>query len=445
MAMMTTLAMVGAFPALHSQAQDPFDELEEEVSSSQDSQAGKTAAERYGEYRQAQSAEYEAYRKKLLAEYEKYRQIEREEQARFDSKVAEQWDDPVTSTRKEWVEYAGDLKERSRVDFEKQTITLEFAEEAAPSVAGAEEGDQVDEKRVRSRLTDLVKKDRAQAFADDQVVSAIEARAKEEVEYLETAPVQAEPLLSAYLTGKQETSDADIEAIVDNMMDGMEASVSEDSKGRTIQTAIVPLSAPESVLGGEPPAPGGKGRPAPGALPRKAANVWRHVDSSASDVDVPHALILAIIETESAYNPQAKSGVPAYGLMQIVPTSAGMDATEQLFGKPRLLAPSYLYDSQKNIEIGSVYLQILFYRYLKGIEDPLSRLYCSIAAYNTGAGNVSRAFTGSRRIKNAIPKINELSPQQVYDHLIENLPHGETRKYLDRVSKRKAKYEGMGA
>ncbi len=211
--MMALLAMVCAFPALHSQAQDPFDELEKEISSSQDSQEGKTSAERYGEYKQDRSAEYEAYREKLLAEYEKYRQIEREEQARFDAKAAEQWDDPVTSTRKEWVEYAGDLKERSRVDFEKKTITLEFAEEAAPPVAEAEEAAPVDDERVRSRLADLVKKDRAQAFADDQVVSAIEARVKEEVEFLETAPVQAEPLLSAYLTGKQETSDAEIEAI----------------------------------------------------------------------------------------------------------------------------------------------------------------------------------------------------------------------------------------
>ena len=79
-AMMALLAMVCAFPALHGQAQDPFDELEKEISSSQDSQEGKTAAERYGEYKQDRSAEYEAYREKLLAEYEKYRQIEREEQ-----------------------------------------------------------------------------------------------------------------------------------------------------------------------------------------------------------------------------------------------------------------------------------------------------------------------------------------------------------------------------
>ena len=83
--------------------------------------------------------------------------------------------------------------------------------------------------------------------------------------------------------------------------------------------------------------------------------------------------------------------MPAYGLMQIVPESAGKDATQQLFGQPKLLAPSYLYNSDNNIQVGTTYLNILYYRYLRKIENPTSRLYCTIAAYNTGAGNVAKA------------------------------------------------------
>lgn len=151
-----------------------------------------------------------------------------------------------------------------------------------------------------------------------------------------------------------------------------------------------------------------------------------------------------MIESESSFNPRAKSHIPAYGLMQIVPNSAGKDATAYLFGKAKVLTPSYLYDSDKNIAIGGAYLHILFYRYLKAVENPTSRLFCTIAAYNTGAGNVARAFTGdSRSVNKAAPMINSLTPQQVYQRLKRDLPYDETRRYIEKVSTRMGKYQGL--
>jgi len=152
------------------------------------------------------------------------------------------------------------------------------------------------------------------------------------------------------------------------------------------------------------------------------------------------ASVFAIIETEPAFNPLARSPAPAYGLMQIVPRSSGLDATQVLFGRSRILAPSYLYNAEKNIEIGAIYLELLFDRYLSGIQDPRSRLYCVIAAYNTGAGNVFRTFTGRTRSQAAFAEINAMPPDGVYRHLIRNLPYGETRRYLADVVDRMAKY-----
>ncbi|MCV5855917.1 transglycosylase SLT domain-containing protein, partial [Escherichia coli] len=41
--------------------------------------------------------------------------------------------------------------------------------------------------------------------------------------------------------------------------------------------------------------------------------------------DIPEDLIYAIIKTESSFNPYAVSWANAYGLMQVVPKTAGRD------------------------------------------------------------------------------------------------------------------------
>jgi membrane-bound lytic murein transglycosylase C len=70
-------------------------------------------------------------------------------------------------------------------------------------------------------------------------------------------------------------------------------------------------------------------------------------------------------------------------------------------------------------------------------------LYCVIAAYNTGAGNVARAFNKDRStsIGKASKVINQMTPQQVYDHLVVNLPYDETKNYLKKVNSRIALYK----
>ena len=93
--------------------------------------------------------------------------------------------------------------------------------------------------------------------------------------------------------------------------------------------------------------------------------------------------------------------------------------------------------------MGTAYLYILYNRYLQEITDPTSRMYCAIAAYNTGAGNVARAFTGTTSVSRAAQAINRMSPQQVYTHLVQRLPHQETRDYLQRVTSRMTMYQSM--
>jgi len=78
---------------------------------------------------------------------------------------------------------------------------------------------------------------------------------------------------------------------------------------------------------------------------------------------------------------------------------------------------------------------------LRKIDDSTSRLFCTIAAYNTGAGNVAKSFIGSYNLNKAAQKINTLSPVEVYRNLRKNLPHDETKDYIKRVAMRLAKYQ----
>lgn len=156
-----------------------------------------------------------------------------------------------------------------------------------------------------------------------------------------------------------------------------------------------------------------------------------YVDKFSRKYRVSPNLVYAIIKTESDFNPWAVSHVPAYGLMQIVPKTAGADIYRFLHGKKSIPSSTFLYKPENNIQYGSAYLHILDTRYLAAITNPISREYCVIAAYNGGAGNVLRTFDADRT--KAALRINSLSPHDVYNRLYTRLPYMETRRYLWKV------------
>ena len=170
---------------------------------------------------------------------------------------------------------------------------------------------------------------------------------------------------------------------------------------------------------------------------------YKEVKKQAARQNLPIPLVFAIMHSESNFNPRARSHVPAYGLMQIVPKSAGIDTYKYLYKKKRLVSGAYLYDSKNNITMGSGYLHILYYKYLRKIKNPDSRLFCTIAAYNTGAGNIAWAFTKTNNISKAAPLINALTPDQVYNKLIRSLKYDEPKLYLKKVSKRMSSYHKL--
>lgn len=66
---------------------------------------------------------------------------------------------------------------------------------------------------------------------------------------------------------------------------------------------------------------------------------------------------------------------------------------------------------------------------------------CAIAAYNTGTGNVYRAFKGIGNKSAIFNRINSMEYDELYDYLKENLPSTETRNYIEKVIHKMQQYD----
>jgi membrane-bound lytic murein transglycosylase C len=173
-----------------------------------------------------------------------------------------------------------------------------------------------------------------------------------------------------------------------------------------------------------------------------ARSFGRLVVRSANKYRVDTALIYAVIETESSFNPLAVSPSNAYGLMQVMPRTAGRDVMDKIYKSDRTPSKRYLLDPEQNIDFGTAYLSILRDNYLRGINNPLAQEYCMIASYNGGAGQLLKSFHRDR--SEALRRINRMSAKDVYRHITRRHPKAETRNYLKKVIERKQKYAGIG-
>ncbi|MGD8112807.1 membrane-bound lytic murein transglycosylase MltC [Vibrio sp. TRT 21S02] len=149
---------------------------------------------------------------------------------------------------------------------------------------------------------------------------------------------------------------------------------------------------------------------------------------------IPEDLIYAIIKTESSFNPYAVSWANAYGLMQVVPKTAGRDVFKLVKKRSGQPSPEYLFNPENNIDTGTAYFYILKNRYLKEVRHPTSLEYSMISAYNGGTGGVLNTFNRGDR-KRAMRDLNSLQPNQVYWALTKKHPNAEARRYLEKVTK----------
>ena len=128
-----------------------------------------------------------------------------------------------------------------------------------------------------------------------------------------------------------------------------------------------------------------------------------------------HAVLLAFMRQESAFNVRAESIDGAHGLMQLLPSTASFvagDSSLMRANRDRLFSPEY------NLDLGQRYLRLLLEsedaRGLRG------NLILAVAAYNGGPGNLSRWVSGMGLADD--PLI-----------FMEKIPVRETREFVERV------------
>ena len=174
-------------------------------------------------------------------------------------------------------------------------------------------------------------------------------------------------------------------------------------------------------------------------ISKRAAEYRDLVTFFSKKFGIAEPVIFAIMEQESAFNPIAKSWVPAYGRMQLVPTSGGRDAYRFVYKQDKIVKGEYLFEPRNNIELGTAYLQVLKSTSFKNVENSECQLLCMVAAYNCGAGNVSRAMIGNTNLPKAIPHINSMNYNELFSHFSRRLPD-ETKNYIRKVTANIKKY-----
>jgi len=131
-----------------------------------------------------------------------------------------------------------------------------------------------------------------------------------------------------------------------------------------------------------------------------------------SGFTVDRALIFALVRQESGFNPNAKSGDGARGLMQLMPSTASFIARDSGYRKRKR---RQLFNPETNLDLGQRYITHLLAD--RAVGDNLFRL---TTAYNGGPGNLNKWQ------RNMDYRGDPLM-------FIESLPSRETRLFIERV------------
>jgi soluble lytic murein transglycosylase len=149
-------------------------------------------------------------------------------------------------------------------------------------------------------------------------------------------------------------------------------------------------------------------------LPAEALGVifpldyWTLIERHATAYKLDPYLMAALIQQESTFTADVRSGANAYGLMQLIPATARRYAKKVGLGQ---FSVRLLTRPEPNIRMGMAYF--------KDLSDRFGGAHFAIASYNAGPSRVSR-WRGEK-------------PNLPDDEFIDDIPFPETHNYVKKV------------
>lgn len=152
--------------------------------------------------------------------------------------------------------------------------------------------------------------------------------------------------------------------------------------------------------------------------------------------------LASLIYQESHFNPEAKSWVGAFGLMQLMP------ATAQRYGVDSISSPN------QQIQAGVRFINWLDRQLKKDVPDSAQRIYFVLASYNAGLGHVKDAIRLTKKYKKDTTKwkdnveyylFEKSNPKYYLDNVVKNgyLRGSETKQFVNKITERYEHYKNL--
>jgi membrane-bound lytic murein transglycosylase C len=352
---------------------------------------------------------YELQKNRMLTKYEIEKNIMIADWISQKADILKRWGDFKNSTKKEFVNYSDDLNSRSSVNYDEGYVEVETLVEENETKEQAIE-------KLKKHIEKIIKSEDASGkpIVKDQIdfdkkIEPVEKKVKpikkveDEVEDIKKLKVE-------------KVDDKKIEKFVsENVTENnvkIEKVKSEDKKVKQKVTVKIPLKDKHTLI--------------------RAKKYYDLTKKYSKKYGLDPEYTLAVMETESYFNPYARSPIPAYGLMQLVPATGAYDASKLVFGEHKKLEGKLLYNPELNINLGAAYFDLIFNRYLKKYKHlKFKYLVACTAAYNCGPTRISRFMKKK--------DYSKYSDRDFYIEIKNNIPE-ETQNYIDKVLKRTNKY-----
>ena len=411
------------------------------------------AQQSFEEFKRQQEQTYKQFKESVTDEYNTFKAEEEAAFRKFKEDVEKQWEEFQGSTRSTYVSYDDDLQSRAAIDFEDGEVTIEVIiahEQIEKDGLNYYNGSESNRFRFGYAGPSLIGNYLCILNTSFFAIPQIAGHVQKELAGNKTRPVLqklADSMLMKKLVHLLSEKDDDGNAILENQLKNIEGAVVKPGLNDTEfaqEKVSQVLKDAKDYIGKD-----GKKRTSfslnlklrPDHIDVRINKYQKEISKQSKRFKINSAIAMAVTETESSFNPKATSPIPAYGLMQLVPVSGARDAYSYVYGEDKFVGKRYLYKPNNNIELGCAYLGKIRHQYFQNIKDDEKALMCTVAAYNTGVGNVSRALTNSTKISPAVKKVNKMSSQELYDTLLRDLKYEETRNYLKKVWERKEKYK----